>query len=225
MFERFTERARQVVVMAQDEAREMRHGYIGTMHLLLGLLREGEGLGGHILIKILHVELERAREWEVANEGLEPKSVADVAENANERQLPFTPRAKKVLEQAMREAITLGHNYIGTEHVLLALTHDWFGPAAKYLQSVNITPEQIRAAVATHFGEPVVVPSEAESVLLPNKYLPIAHDMYLMHREGSPSDSTITYEDKNVKLTLSKEGLKAEVKSDGVHYFTLGIAE
>jgi ATP-dependent Clp protease ATP-binding subunit ClpC len=110
VFERFTERARQVVVLAQDEARALKHNYIGTEHLLLGVLRERDGLGGRVLDS-LDVTLEEARaqvlriigEGDVVTSGL----------------IPFTPRAKKVLELALREALALDHDYIGTEHVLL----------------------------------------------------------------------------------------------------------
>src|ERR1700744_5424047 len=94
LFERFTERARQVVVLAQEEARTLKHNYIGTEHILLGLLREEEGLVARIV---------------------------GSGEEVTSGQIPFTPRAKKVLELALREALSLGHNYIGTEHILLGL--------------------------------------------------------------------------------------------------------
>ena len=112
MFERFTERARQVVVLAQEEARTLKHNYIGTEHILLGLLREEEGLAARVL-ESLDITVERVRSQVVR--------IVGSGEEVTAGQIPFTPRAKKVLELALREALSLGHNYIGTEHILLAL--------------------------------------------------------------------------------------------------------
>jgi ATP-dependent Clp protease ATP-binding subunit ClpC len=112
MFERFTERARQVVVLAQDEARGLRHNYIGTEHLLLGLLREEKGIAAGVLAS-LDVTAEEVR-----------AQVARIVGHGDETatgQIPFTPRAKRVLELSLREALTLGHNYIGSEHILLGV--------------------------------------------------------------------------------------------------------
>ena len=110
MFERFTERARQVVVLAQEEARQLKHNYIGTEHILLGLLREEEGLAARVL-ESLDITVERVRAQVVR--------IVGSGEEVTSGQIPFTPRAKKVLELALREALSLGHNYIGTEHILL----------------------------------------------------------------------------------------------------------
>src|SRR5688500_18289252 len=112
MFERFTERARQVVVLAQDEARALRHNYIGTEHLLLGLLRGEEGLAARVL-ESFDVTLEEVR-------ALVARIVGE-GEEVTTGQIPFTPHAKKVLELSLREAVSLKHNYIGTEHILLGL--------------------------------------------------------------------------------------------------------
>src|SRR2546423_10177560 len=109
MFERFTERARQVVVLAQVEARLLKHNYIGTEHILLGLLREEEGLAARVLAE-LDVTVERVRDDVV-------KIVGQGDEMAT-GQIPFTPRAQKVLELSLREALSLGHNYIATDHVM-----------------------------------------------------------------------------------------------------------
>jgi ATP-dependent Clp protease ATP-binding subunit ClpC len=107
VFERFTERARQVVVLAQDEARALKHNYIGTEHILLGLLREEEGLAARVLESLdIAVEEVRAQVARIVGQG----------DEVTTGQIPFTPRAKKVLELALREALSLGHNYIGTEH-------------------------------------------------------------------------------------------------------------
>ena len=112
MFERFTERARQVVVLAQDEARLLNHGYIGTEHILLGLLREEEGLAARVLDTLdITAEEVRAQIARIVAPGDEPDT----------GQIPFTPRTKKVLELALQEALALDHNYIGTEHILLGL--------------------------------------------------------------------------------------------------------
>ena len=112
MFERFTEKARQVVVLAQDEAQALGHNYIGTEHLLLGLLREREGLAARVLHSLdVTVEEVRAQVARIVGRGDEVRA----------GMIPFTPRAKKALELALREAQALGHNYIGTEHVLLGL--------------------------------------------------------------------------------------------------------
>src|SRR5207237_1339240 len=107
-----SERARQVVVLAQDEARALRHNYIGTEHILLGLLREEEGLAARVLESLdITVEEVRAQVARIVGQG----------DEVTTGQIPFTPRAKKVLELALREALSLGHNYIGTEHILLGL--------------------------------------------------------------------------------------------------------
>jgi ATP-dependent Clp protease ATP-binding subunit ClpC len=115
MFERFTDRARRVVVLAQDEARLLNHNYIGTEHILLGLIHENEGVGAKAL-EALGVTLDAVRE-----------QVRDIIGEGNQTpsgHIPFTPRAKKVLELSLREALQLGHNYIGTEHILLGLIHE-----------------------------------------------------------------------------------------------------
>jgi ATP-dependent Clp protease ATP-binding subunit ClpC len=138
LFERFTERARQVVVLAQDEARALRHDFIGTEHLLLGLLREEEGIAARVLAR-----------FGLTSEGARV-SVARVVGQGDEvttAQIPFTPRAKKVLELALREALALGDNYIGTEHILLGLVHGDDGLAARILLDHGADPESVRSAV------------------------------------------------------------------------------
>lgn len=126
------------MVLAQDEARSVKHNYIGTEHLLLGLLREEEGLGSRVLESLgVTVSGVRARIVEIAGQGDEIYT----------GQLPFTPRAKKVLELALREALSLGHNYIGTEHVLLGLIREDQGLASRILLEHNLPPETIRSEV------------------------------------------------------------------------------
>jgi hypothetical protein len=138
VFERFTERARQVVVLAQDEARTLRHNYIGTEHLVLGLLREEEGLAARVLESLdITIEEVRAQVARIVGEG----------DEVTTGQIPFTPRAKKVLELALREALTLGHNYIGTEHLLLGLVRENEGVGARILLDFGADAEKIRDQV------------------------------------------------------------------------------
>jgi ATP-dependent Clp protease ATP-binding subunit ClpA len=135
VFERFTERARQVVVLAQDEARALNHNYIGTEHLLLGLLREEEGLGARVLDS-LDITIEEVRAQVARIVGAGDKLVIG--------QIPFTPRAKRALELALREALSLGHNYIGTEHILLGLAREDDGVAMHILLDFDADAEKIR---------------------------------------------------------------------------------
>jgi ATP-dependent Clp protease ATP-binding subunit ClpC len=136
VFERFTERAKQVVVLAQGEARALRHNYIGTEHILLGLLREEEGLAARVLESLdITVEEVRAQVARIIGPGDEPIVSG---------QIPFTPRAKKVLELSLREALSLKHNYIGTEHILLGLVRENEGVAARILLDFDADAEKIR---------------------------------------------------------------------------------
>jgi len=138
MFERFTERARQVVVLAQEEARELQHNYIGTEHLLLGLLREAEGIAARVLGE-LGVTLEGVRS-DVA-------LIVGKGDEAAAGQIPFTPRAKQVLELSLRAANELRHDVIGTEHVLLGLVREGEGVAARILSDRGASTERVAAAV------------------------------------------------------------------------------
>ena len=145
MFERFTERARQVVVLAQDEARALKHNYIGTEHILLGLLREEEGLAARVLESLdITVEEVRAQVARIVGQG----------DEVTTGQIPFTPRAKKVLELALREALSLGHNYIGTEHILLGLVRENEGVAARILLDFDADAEKIRNEIIRMLAGP-----------------------------------------------------------------------
>ena len=136
MFERFTEEARQVVVLAQEEARHLRHNYIGTEHVLLGLLRCDDDVAAPALESFgFTVDVVRAQVVGIVAEGEEPSSA----------QIPFTPRAKKVLELGLREALSLGHNYIGPGHVLLGLLRERDGVAMRILLEAAIDVDAIRA--------------------------------------------------------------------------------
>ncbi|MGB3682119.1 MAG: ATP-dependent Clp protease ATP-binding subunit [Rubrobacteraceae bacterium] len=143
MFERFTERARKVVVLAQEEARHFNHNYIGTEHLLLGLLREDEGVAARALAS-LNVTLDEVRE--------QVESIVGYGEEGTGGQAPFTPRSKKVLELALREALQLGHNYIGTEHILLGLVRESEGVAARVLNNLDVDPDKVRREVVRMLG-------------------------------------------------------------------------
>ena len=155
MFERFTERAREVVVLAQDEARALRHNYIGTEHILLGLLREEEGLAARVLESLdITVEEVRAQVARIIGPGDEPIVSG---------QIPFTPRAKKVLELSLREALSLKHNNIGTEHILLGLVRENEGVAARILLDFDADAEKIRneiMRVLSGPGEPGLMHTE-----------------------------------------------------------------
>jgi ATP-dependent Clp protease ATP-binding subunit ClpC len=139
MFERFTERARQVVVLAQDEARALKHNYIGTEHILLGLLREEEGLAARVLESLdVTVEDVRAQVARIVGRGDEEVTTG---------QMPLTPRSKKVFELSLREALSLNHNYVGTEHILLGLVRENEGVATRILLDFDADAEKIRNEV------------------------------------------------------------------------------
>jgi ATP-dependent Clp protease ATP-binding subunit ClpC len=139
VFERFTDRARRVVVLSQEEARELGHNYIGTEHLLLGVIREGEGVGAQALAA-LEIDLGevRSRVVELIGTGHDDEAGAHI---------PFTPRSKKVLELSLREALQLGHNYIGTEHILLGLLREGHGVAAQVLRQLGVDLNDLRGKV------------------------------------------------------------------------------
>jgi ATP-dependent Clp protease ATP-binding subunit ClpC len=138
VFERFTDRARRVVVLAQEEARLLNHNYIGTEHILLGLIHEGEGVAARGLESLgISLESVRSQVVEIIGQGSQAPS----------GHIPFTPRAKKVLELSLREALQLGHNYIGTEHILLGLIREGEGVAAQVLQKLGAELHKVRQTV------------------------------------------------------------------------------
>jgi ATP-dependent Clp protease ATP-binding subunit ClpC len=138
MFERFTDRARRVVVLAQDEAGMLNHNYIGTEHILLGLIHEGEGVAAKTL-ESLGISLETVRQ--------QVEEIIGQGQHAPSGHIPFTPRAKKVLELSLRESLQLGHNYIGTEHILLALLREGEGIAAQILVKLGADLNRVRQQV------------------------------------------------------------------------------
>jgi ATP-dependent Clp protease ATP-binding subunit ClpA len=138
MFERYSDRARRVVVLAQEEARRLNHNYIGTEHLLLALIHEGEGVAAKALGS-LGITLEAARQ--------QVEQIVGRGQEGPGKHIPFTPRGKKVLELSLREAIQLGHIYVGTEHILLGLIRDGDGVAMQVLADLAVDPNQARQRV------------------------------------------------------------------------------
>ncbi len=158
MFERFTDRARRVVVLAQEEARMLNHNYIGTEHILLGLIHEGEGVAAKAL-ESLGISLDAVRQ--------QVEEIIGQGQQAPSGHIPFTPRAKKVLELSLREALQLGHNYIGTEHILLGLIREGEGVAAQVLVKLGADLNKVRQQVIQLLngyqskGEPAGTTSES----------------------------------------------------------------
>ena len=144
MFERFTDRARRVVVEAQHEAKALGHTYIGTEHLLLGLIREGNGVGAKALGS-LDVSAEGLREAVVG--------IVGIGRHSQSGHIPFTPRAKQVLRLALGEALRLGHNYVGTEHLLLGLIQERDGVAGQVLAAAGADLRRVRAEVLRLLAE------------------------------------------------------------------------
>jgi hypothetical protein len=155
VFERFTDRARRVVVLAQEEARLLNHNYIGTEHLLLGLIHEGEGVAAQTLGSLdVALETVRARVEAIIGEGGRSPS----------GHIPFTPRAKKVLELALREALQLGHNFIGTEHLLLGLIREGEGVGAQVLAELGVDLRRVRDHVVQIVGAEGAERLESEGI-------------------------------------------------------------
>ena len=153
MFERFTERARQVVVLAQEEARMLDHNYIGTEHLLLGLIHEGEGIAA-LALASLDITLEAVRQ--------QVEEIIGRGQQAPSGHIPFTPRAKKILELSLREALKLGSEVIGTEHLLLGLVDEGHGVGAQILDRLGAPAPAVREAVLSQAGtEPEPAAPEA----------------------------------------------------------------
>jgi len=146
MFERFTERARRVVVLAQEEARRLRHNYIGTEHILLGLLREDQGAAATALATA-DVTLDAAR--------LDVETIIGRGQHEPSGHIPFTPRAKKVLELSLREAVRLGHEYIDTGHILLGLIREGDGVAVQVMVDLGADPNKISQRMLIELGSEI----------------------------------------------------------------------
>jgi len=181
MFERFTERARKVVVKAQDEARFLKQNYIGTEHILLGLINEKEGIAARVFYE-LNISFEDVRSAikEVVTEGT----------SESYEHIPFTPRAKKVLELSLREALQMGHNYIGTEHILLGLLREGEGVAARVLNSIGVTLDNVKEKVKellnkqSYYSEPEKAISERNQKKVLKMLVQYGRDLTLLAQEG-----------------------------------------
>ncbi len=157
MFQRFTDRARRVLVLAQEEARDLASAFIGTEHLLLGLIREREGVAAEVMGTLgVTYELVREKVQESSETIAEPSSGSP----------PFTPRVKKVLEFSLRESLQLGHSYVGTEHLLLGLLREGNGEATRILDGLNIDMTGLRTLVIERISGQVGPDSEARNVLV-----------------------------------------------------------
>jgi ATP-dependent Clp protease ATP-binding subunit ClpA len=212
MFERFTDRARRVVVLAQEEARMLNHNYIGTEHILLGLIHEGEGVAAKAL-EALGVSLTEVRTLveEIIGQG----------QAAPTGHIPFTPRAKKVLELSLRESLQLGHNYIGTEHILLGLVREGEGVAAQVLVKLGANLDRVRQQVLGVLGEEGVLETPPGKRFLERltdpalAVLAIARDSArdLGHDAIEPADlllALITTDDPQVKQLVASWGIDLE---------------
>jgi ATP-dependent Clp protease ATP-binding subunit ClpC len=144
MFERFTDQARRVVVLAQEESRMLNHNYIGTEHLLLGLIHEGDG-GAATALEAMGISLEAVRQ--------QVEEIVGKGQEAPSGHIPFTPRAKKVLELSLRESLQLSHNYIGTEHILLGLVREGDGLAAQILVRLGADMAEVREQVLRQLAD------------------------------------------------------------------------
>jgi ATP-dependent Clp protease ATP-binding subunit ClpC len=186
MFERFTDRARRVVVLAQEEARMLNHNYIGTEHILLGLAHEGESVAAKAL-ESLGISLETVRR--------EVEEIIGQGQSAPAGHIPFTPRAKKVLELSLREALQLGHSYIGPEHLLLGLVREGEGVAAQVLQKQGADLKRVRQEVI-----------DVLSASPRTEVAEVPHDVPLCPKCQSPVTESIAYGLLDVRTPEEGEG-------------------
>jgi ATP-dependent Clp protease ATP-binding subunit ClpA len=229
VFERFTDRAKRVVVLAQEEARMLMHNYIGTEHLLLGLISEGEGVAAKALGSMnISLRVVRFQVEEIIGRG----------ESVQSGHIPFTPRAKKVLELSLREALQLGHDYIGTEHILLGLIREGEGVAAQVLQQLgadlNLVRQQVLQLLSGYTGGRSIEEPVTGSVFLSalsaeaHRMLELAADAArdLGHDLIEPSDiliGLIVGADANVADALGIWGIDIEAVRNRIE--ELGAAE
>jgi Clp amino terminal domain, pathogenicity island component len=212
LFQRFTDRARSVVKLAQEEARLLNHNYIGTEHILLGLIHEGEGVAARALESVgISLEAVRAQVVEIIGQG----------QSAPTGHIPFTPRSKKVLELALREALSLGHNYIGTEHILLGLIREGEGVAAKILARITDFGH-LRDAIKRELAGLVEV-SDADEImrLLSDRPSPLAEGLSRsqQRREQMIEDLTATFRgvfDDLERLQIENARLRELLRRHGI---------
>jgi ATP-dependent Clp protease ATP-binding subunit ClpA len=197
VFERFTDTARHVVVLAQEEARLLGHGHIGTEHILLGLLREEEGLAGQVLAS-LDVTIEHVREEVVRISGSGERSAGG--------QIPFTPDAKKTLERALREALSLWDRHIGTEHILLAVSREEQGLAVRILLGLDVDGQRLRDELMLMLDSELAVPRSALGEVSPR-----ARDVDRLSLDFAPSEAF----DLSQRLTPMCSEITFEVRPHG----------
>jgi prophage maintenance system killer protein len=214
-FQRFTDRARRVVVLAQDEARELGHNYIGTEHLLLGLLAEGEGVAA-LVLESLGVSLEDARD--------QVEEIVGRGQDAPPGHIPFTPRAKKVIDLSRQEALRLGHNYIGTEHLLLSLIREGDGVAVRVLAGLAADYLQVRdrvLGVLAEMGEQADPRTRLVRLPVPADVAAAAEHLYQVRRQKKAAfdagdlDSAATLREREKQLRADKLRLE--------HQWTAGV--
>ena len=220
MFERFTNRARHVVVLAQEEARMMSHNYIGTEHVLLGLLGEPDSIGGQVLAS-----------FGMARDGVREEVGERIGRGKSEPRghIPFTPRAKKTLELSLREAIAIKHNYIGTEHILLGLIREGEGVAAQIMRD-HADPTDIRAAVLAAVstgdpGEPVEGSEETNAVLRWLRQRLSRHGASVPFRPDRPGAEQPTRGTPAVEAALQQAARLAGPLPVGSHHLLLAALE
>jgi ATP-dependent Clp protease ATP-binding subunit ClpC len=220
MFERFTTRARHVVVLAQEEARMMSHNYIGTEHVLLGLLGEPDSIGGQVLAS-----------FGMTRDGVREEVVERIGRGKSEPRghIPFTPRAKKTLELSLREALRLGHNYIGIEHILLGLIREGEGVAAQIMRDHAGLPD-IQAAVlaavsVTDPGEPAEGSEETNAVLRWLRQRLSRHGASVPFRPDLPGAGQPTRGTPAVEAALQQAARLAGPLPVGSHHLLLAALE
>ena len=199
MFERFTERSRHVVVLAQAEARLLRHNYIGTEHLLLGLVGEEEGLAGRVL-DAFDVTVDEVRAQVARRVGR--------GDEVTTGEIPFTPRAKKALELALREALSLGHEYIDTQHILLGLVRENEGVAAHILLDFDADAEKIRNEIVRMQSGPSrgATASGTASVSFPTEPPEHRPQLVVACPNCATAIQTVTVSERNANLHVSMQG-------------------
>ena len=220
MFERFTNRARHVVVLSQEEARLLSHNYIGTEHILLGLLGEPESIAGQVLTSF-GITRDDAR--------VEVEELIGLGKSQPSGHIPFTPRAKKTLELSLREALSIKHNYIGTEHILLGLIREGDGVAVQLMRN-HADPAEIRAAVlnavsATDPGEPAEGSEETNAVLRWLRQRLSRHGASLPFRPDVPGAEPATRGTPAVEAALQQAARLAGPLPVGSHHLLLAALE
>jgi len=214
MFRRFTDRARRVVVLAQEEARLLRHGHVGTEHLLLGLVYEGEGVAAKALESLgLSLQEVRRQVIEITGHGQDTPA----------GRIPFTPRAKKALELSLREALALGHTYIGTEHLLLGLLREEHGIAARLLTGLGAGHDRVREQVTALLNQREQANREAQQArqAIPAELADAAEQLDHVRAQKEAALDTEDFEaakalrDREKQLLADKQRLERQLRADG----------